>query len=113
MPFHEATALVTTEREGILDAWVEELSGKEPIVKVPVRGAYAPNVFVSVLAVRGRVAEPPPTAMVDLAKPSFKLGIAEIRVGWQAHELEVRVEPDRPVYQVRDKARVKVSVRTA
>jgi hypothetical protein len=112
MPFREATALVTTEREGILDAWVERLSGKNPIVEVAVRGEHAPNVFVSVLAVRGRVAEPPPTAMVDLAKPSFKFGIAEIRVGWQAHELEVRVSPDRPVYQVRDKARVKVSVRT-
>jgi uncharacterized protein YfaS (alpha-2-macroglobulin family) len=113
MPFREATALVTTEREGILDAWVEKLSGKDPIVEVPVRGEDSPNVFVSVLAVRGRVAEPAPTAMVDLAKPSFKLGISEIRVGWQAHELEVRVSPDRPVYQVRDKARVKVSVRTA
>ena len=29
------------------------VSGKSPVVKVPLKGNYAPNVFVSVLAVRG------------------------------------------------------------
>ena len=91
MPFREATALVTVEREGVLDAFVTELSGKAPVVEVPVRGNYAPNVFVSVLAVRGRVGDVQPTALVDLGKPAFKLGVAEINVGWRAHELKVKV----------------------
>ena len=77
-----------------------------------MRGEYAPNVFVSVLALRGRVGAAPPTALVDLGKPAFKLGIAEIRVGWRAHQLAVDVKSDRPVYQVRDKAAVHISVRT-
>jgi hypothetical protein len=113
MPFRKATALVTTEREGILDARVVELSGNEPVVQVRVKKQYAPNMFVSVLAVRGRAGDVQPTAMVDLGRPAFKLGIAEIRVGWQAHELKVRVTPDRDVYQVREKVKVKISVRTA
>jgi uncharacterized protein YfaS (alpha-2-macroglobulin family) len=112
MPFAAATALVTVEREGIIAASVLQLSGKDPSITLPVRN-YAPNVFVSVLAVRGRVGEIQPTAMVDLGKPAFKLGIAEIRVGWRDHELKVGVVPDRPVYHVREKARVKISVRTA
>src|SRR5208283_1487107 len=65
------------------------------------------------LAVRGRIGSIQPTAMVDLGKPAFKLGIAEIRVGWRDHELKVGVVPDRTVYRVREKAHVKVSVRTA
>jgi uncharacterized protein YfaS (alpha-2-macroglobulin family) len=113
MPFREATGLVTIEREGILDAFVTTLSGSEPVIQVPMKPEYAPNVFLSVLAVRGRAGVPAPTALVDLGKPAFKLGIAELRVGWRAHELRVSVTPDRQVYQVRQKAQMKIAVRTA
>ena len=51
-----------------------------------------------------------PTAMVDLAKPSFKLGVAALKVGLQAHELQVNVTTDKPQYSVRQKASVKVKV---
>ncbi|MBI3553456.1 MAG: alpha-2-macroglobulin [Elusimicrobia bacterium] len=111
MPFREATALVAVEREGVLDASVKKLSGKEPVVRVPVKGSYSPNVFVSVLAVRGRVGGVQPTALVDLGRPAYRLGIGEIQVGWRAHELKVAVAPERKVYKVRQKARVKLSVR--
>jgi uncharacterized protein YfaS (alpha-2-macroglobulin family) len=113
MPFREATALITSEREGILDALVVHLSGKDPVIEIPVKDAYAPNMFVSVLVVRGRVGDVQPTAMVDLGKPAFKLGIAEIRVGWRAHELRVAVTTARPVYHVREHATVQIAVRTA
>jgi uncharacterized protein YfaS (alpha-2-macroglobulin family) len=113
MPFREATALVTAEREGVLEAFVVPLSGKEPVIELPVHEAYAPNMFISVLAVRGRVGGVQPTAVVDLGKPAFKLGVAEIRVGWRAHELRVKVAADRATYRVRDKAMVRVAVRTA
>ncbi|MCV4614783.1 hypothetical protein OFM04_33315, partial [Escherichia coli] len=55
MPFRSATALVTVEREGVLSSFVTTLSGKGPVVEVPMPAAYAPDVYVSVLAVRGRV----------------------------------------------------------
>ncbi len=113
MPFREATALLAVERDGILEAQVVRLSGKEPIVEVPVKGEYAPNVFVSVLAVRGRAGGVQPTALVDLGRPAFKLGVAEIRVGWRAHELRVAVTPDRQVFRVREKASVRIAVRRA
>ncbi len=113
MPFDAATALVTVEREGVMEARVERLTRREPVVRIPVEGHHAPNVFVSVLAVRGRVAGPAPTAMADLGKPAFKLGTAEIRVGWRAHELRVSVAADRPVYPTRDTARIRVRAVTA
>jgi uncharacterized protein YfaS (alpha-2-macroglobulin family) len=131
MPFRSATALVTVEREGVLASFVTTLSGKDPVVEVPLLGNYAPDVYVSVLAVRGRVAgwrlwladfarrwhlpffqdlAAPPTALVDLAKPSFRMGMAKISVGWDAHRLNVDVKTDRPKYHVRDTAQVAVRV---
>ncbi|GBG13602.1 uncharacterized protein NMK_1153 [Novimethylophilus kurashikiensis] len=141
MPFREATALVTVEREGILDSFVMPISAKSPFVDVPIAASYGPNAYVSVMVVRGRidpetpgafawlkrmvyrigmffglVKEMPrevdtrPTALVDLTKPAFKLGMAQIRVGWQNYALKVKVEPDRDAYKVRDKATVKVTV---
>jgi hypothetical protein len=113
MPFKEATALITVEREGVIESWIKKLSGERPVIEVPVKGSYAPNVFVSALVVRGRVGDVQPTAMADLGKPAYKLGIAEILVGWKEHELKVTVSPDRPIYKVRETARVKIKASTS
>ncbi|TGK22652.1 alpha-2-macroglobulin family protein [Leptospira kmetyi] len=110
MPFREATALVTVEREGIINSYIKTLSGKEPVIEIPVETSFAPNVFVSVLAVRGRVDSPKETALVDLARPSFRLGVAQIRVGWKPFEVPVRVETDKTVYGTRQKAKVKIQI---
>jgi alpha-2-macroglobulin len=130
MPFRKATALVTIEREGVLSSFVTELSGKDPVVEVPLPGAYAPDVYISVMAVRGRVANwrvwmaefaqrwkipvlgkiANPTALVDLAKPSWRIGITKVKVGWEAHRLNVAVRPDRDRYRVRDHVRTAVQV---
>src|SRR5471032_2954235 len=113
MPFREATALITVEREGIIDTYVRQLSGSAPVFTIPVKNAYAPNVYVSALVVRGRVASVQPTALVDLGKPAYKLGITPLRVGWAANELKVQVTADKAVYKIRDKASVSVKVTRA
>jgi hypothetical protein len=110
MPFREATALITVEREGILDVYTRRISGKAPVVEIPVKKNYAPNVFVSVLVVRGRSGASRPTATFDPGKPAYKLGIAEIQVGWQAHQLSVQVTPERDVYKIRDNMNVLIKV---
>jgi len=112
MPYRNATALVTVEREGVLDARVVTLSGKAPVLDIPVKAGWAPNVFVSALVVRGRNDEVKPTALVDLSRPSFKLGIAGIEVGQRVHRLEVEVKTDRASYQIREKAKARIKVRT-
>ncbi|TFW33195.1 MG2 domain-containing protein [Massilia horti] len=109
-PFREATALVTVEREGVLDTYIRQVSGREPVITIPVKGSYAPNVYVSAMLVRGRVAGVQPTALVDLGKPAYKLGIVPIRVGWAEHELKVQVSTDKPVYKVRERVAVRVKV---
>ena len=131
MPFREATALVSVLRDGVIDSFVTTLSGKDPVVDVQLKRGYAPDVYVAVLAVRGRVAGwrlwladlarrwdlpwlsrdgAQPTALVDLAKPSYRFGLAKIRVGWDDHRLGVRVATDAPTYAVRKVATTSVQV---
>jgi alpha-2-macroglobulin len=132
MPFREATALVTVEREGVLSSFVTQLSGKDPVVSVKLPAAYAPNVYVSVMAVRGRIGGfklwtaqiardwnlpflnqdgYQPTALVDLAKPSYRVGMAKLQVGWQGHQLGVQVKADKERYGVGETANVNVTVK--
>ncbi len=114
MPFREATVLVTVEREGVvLSNFVTQLSGKSAVLEVPMKEEWAPNAYVSALLVRGRVGDPKPTALVDLAKPAFKLGIANVDVNWQRYSLDVKVTTDKPDYQTREKAQVKIKVERA
>ena len=134
MPFREAEALVTVEREGVMSSFVTKLSGTDPVVEVKMPSSYAPDVFVSVMAVRGRAqatvgswfqglgrslgltSAPPeaqePTALVDLAKPSYRLGIAKVKVGWEGHQLGVSVKANKERYAARDTAMVDVAVKS-
>ncbi|WP_342616844.1 MG2 domain-containing protein [Rhodoferax sp. GW822-FHT02A01] len=139
MPFRFATALLTVEREGVLDTQVVQLNGQDPTVQLKVQEGWGPNVYVSVLALRGRLREVPwysfftwgykaprewwtsfwyegreyvaPTALVDLSKPAFRLGVSEIRVGTKGHQLDVSVKTDKESYPVRGKAQVQIQVK--
>lgn len=113
MPFQNATALVAVEREGVIEAFSHTLSAANPVVSVPIKASYGPNVYVSVMVVRGRVGGIAPTAMVDLGKPAYRLGITELQVGRKGFELDVQVAADKPVYQTRETAKVQVKVKTA
>lgn len=138
MPFRHATALLAVERNGILHTQVLQIDGRDPTVRLPVQADWGPNVYVSLLAVRGRIQEVPwysfftwgwraprewwrawreegrlfqaPTALVDLSKPAFKMGVAEIEVGIGAHELKVQVQPDKASYPIRATSQVRVQV---
>src|SRR5204863_8238515 len=46
-------ALVTVERDRVLRTFVKRLSGNAPSVEVPLNESDAPNVFVSVMLLRG------------------------------------------------------------
>jgi uncharacterized protein YfaS (alpha-2-macroglobulin family) len=136
MPFRFATALVAVEREGIIETEVVKLNGQDPTIQLKIKDGWGPNVYVSVLALRGRLREVPwysfftwgfkaprewwtsfwyegreyvaPTALVDLSKPAFRLGVAEIRVGTKAHQLDVSVKADKESYAVRSQAKVTI-----
>ena len=53
-PWEQATALITTEREGIRSQRRFALTSTQQTVEVPIAEADIPNVYVSVLLVKGR-----------------------------------------------------------
>ncbi|MET0964737.1 MAG: alpha-2-macroglobulin family protein [Noviherbaspirillum sp.] len=134
MPFREATALVAVERDGVLETSVVKLSGSAPVIRLPVKAGHAPNIYLSVLAVRGQLREVPwysfftwgwreprnwladfrayqaPGAMVDLARPPFRFGVAEIGVGAASHQLAVKVSTAQSAFPVRSRALATVQV---
>jgi alpha-2-macroglobulin len=114
LPWPNATALVTVEREGIMRAFVTPLAGERPSVVIPIEPRYAPNVRVSVLAVRGRqAAAAPPTGVTDPGKPDYVRGTVELRVDPSPYRLEVQVRPAGEVYPVRARVPVHIQVRRA
>ncbi|KWT82914.1 alpha-2-macroglobulin family protein [Candidatus Magnetominusculus xianensis] len=110
MPFKEATVWVTVGREGVMDTYVRTITRNNPAFEIPIKKNYAPNVYVSALAIRGRIDDAKPTALFDPGKPAFKLGITGIDVGWRPHELKVAVTTDKQVYKTRQEAKAKIKV---
>ena len=66
-PWEQATALVTTEREGIRSHRQFALTSTQQSITVPVTESDIPNVYVSVLLVKGRTVQT--TEATDQAKP--------------------------------------------
>lgn len=137
MPYREAMALISVEREGVLYSEVRRIAGRDPWIELKIDRDWTPNAYVSVMVLRGRLREVPwysffswgwkepvnwwrewrasgdyqaPTAMVDLSKPSFKLGMAPIEIGQARHRLQVEVVPQQAQYGVRQSAQVKLRV---
>ncbi len=86
-PFQgEAYALVTVERGHIRSQEVILLKSNSTLYKLPIRADMAPNVYLSVLIVKGAGEDGP---------PDFRFGMAEINVQTDQQNLTVEVTPDK------------------
>lgn len=85
------TALVTVERNRVHRHFVTQISPDQPVVRVPVQDEEAPNIFVSVVVIRGSDASPKQHKM-----PEYKLGYCELTVESKAKELAVDIQPAKP-----------------
>lgn len=129
IPFREATALVSIEREGVMEYQVVNFDKNSSTFKLKIKPEWIPNVFVNVLSVRGRIRAETDDAgvawvkdntqaqgastLIDLAKPSFRLGVAKIKVSNPESQMHVDISLDKPVYQVRDKVKLHITAKRA
>jgi uncharacterized protein YfaS (alpha-2-macroglobulin family) len=112
-PWETATALLTTEREGVRSHRTFALTSTQQTITVPVTEADIPNLYVSVLLVKGRSGAFSADDTSDPGKPSFRLGYAELEVEDAAKRLAVEVSADREEYRPGQKAVVAVAVKDA
>ncbi len=103
-PYAKATALVTVERDGVMEARVEQLSPDG--VVVPILGRYLPNVYASVALVPQLAAGTTPAAGSPL-----KVGYATLAVSPEWRRLKVSITPQRPEQKPGEVAALLVKVR--
>ena len=121
-PWEQATALVTTEREGVRTYKQFALTSTQQSVSLPMTEADIPNVFVSVLLVKGRTkvtAAPGAQGTAgaeeadgsDPGKPAFRLGYVELKVEDAAKRLTVAVKANKEEYRPANAATLDVDVK--
>lgn len=112
-PYEEAQALVTIEREGVLDRWLTVTKGGADFISVPIKEKYLPNAYISVILVRGRAAEQKFTASGDgdLSKPQAKFGYAALNVSSEGRRLGVSLKSDKSDYRPGQEVRLDIQVR--
>ena len=94
--FDPSAALVTLERDGILEAWVTDPRKSGLGVEIPVNGTLAPNVFASVAVVRGRVGDG------DRLRPRFRMGMTELVVSAESERLDIAIDTGRKEFRPGD-----------
>jgi uncharacterized protein YfaS (alpha-2-macroglobulin family) len=104
-PYPGAKALVTIERYGVLDHFVQTLDGSTPMIEFEVKPDYIPGFYLSVVAFSPRV-DKPIEGQVDLGKPTFRIGYLTVPIQDQAKEMLVTAKTDREVYKPREKVKL-------
>ncbi len=78
-------ALLTIERGGILSRSVIDIRGNSEVLEIPIRPEFAPDVFASLLLVKG-IDETSPA-------PSFRMGLAALKVSTADKRLQIVLIP--------------------
>ena len=81
-------ALVTIERGHVIETEVREITGSSELLRIPIKEAHVPNIFVSVVLMQG--AEEAGDGL-----PRFKMGLVKLNVDDEIKQLNVTLTPDR------------------
>lgn len=111
-PYEKSLALITAERESILESRLIEIESSMHKFRLPVTAEHIPNVFVSVILIQGRTdpAQGKNQNRSDLGKPSFKLGYCQLNVDPAEKRLHIKAETGRKTYQPGDKVKLNFKV---
>ena len=87
-------AIVSVERGGVQKAFPRIITDHETVIEVPIEEGAAPNLFASVLIVRGLQDSPHQHPNAD-----FRLGYCQLKVDDPASELRVKLDQgDKPYH---------------
>jgi alpha-2-macroglobulin len=112
-PYTDVWALVTQERQKVIDKQVIKLKTNSDTIEIPITDKSLPNVFVSVLLVKGDLSaaglgEPALGANDERDVAAFKIGYATLQVNTSSKKLGINVETDQPKYHPADEMTIKV-----
>ncbi len=107
-PFTDAEAWLTVEREQVIEQRRIRITSGSQTIKIPITEAHAPNVFVSIVMVRGRSAAP--GSLDDPGRPTMRVGYVELKVTPEVKRLRVALALSKPEYRPGDSAQVSLAV---
>ena len=107
-PYPHTKALITVERYGVLDHFVQNLDSSTPVIEVKVKPDYLPGFYLSVVIVSPRVEKPLGEGQIDLGKPTYRMGYAMIDVQDPYKEMLITSKTDKAVYRPREKVTVQI-----
>jgi alpha-2-macroglobulin len=110
-PWETATALLTTEREGVRTWKPFTLTSTQQTIAVPITEKDIPNLYVSVLLIKGRTKQDLEKDGSDPGKPAFRLGLIELKVEDASKRLTVDVKANRDEFRPASKAQIEVNVK--
>lgn len=102
-PYASVKALVTVERDSLMSSRVVTLDAQHRTIDIPLTDTSVPNVYVSVLAIKGGGEK-------DI--PDFKLGYAQLQVGTAKKVLDLSVTADKTEYRPGETATLTVRAKT-
>ena len=97
-------ALLTVEHGGILSQEVIDVKRNSEVIRVPILDEYAPDVYASLILVKGMDATSP--------APSFRMGLAPLKVSVADKQLQVILTP-RKTFEVSETSKVSDTVRVS
>ncbi len=107
-PYESAKALVTVEKDYVVEKRVVDIKGSASVLEFPVTEKDAPGMFVSVVLVQGRMTKP--SSDRDTGKPSFKVGYVELPVFSEKRKLDLSIAPGKINYEPGEKASLKLKL---
>lgn len=109
-PYPGANALVSIERYGVLESWVQTLESSTPVIEFEIKPDYVPGYYLSVTVMSPRVDKPIGPGKVDLGKPSYRIGYIESTVKDTYKEMDITLSSKKDVYKPREKVSISIDV---
>jgi uncharacterized protein YfaS (alpha-2-macroglobulin family) len=111
-PYEKALALVSVEREFVMERFTKELIGSSDVVEIPITEDHLPNIYVSVILVQGRIGSDKfDEEGEDIGKPSFKIGYTNLEVDPESKHLDISVTADKEEYRPKDSVTLHIKVK--
>ncbi len=102
-------ALVTVEREQVIQREVIEIESSAQKITVPITEDLLPTAYVSVIVLKPRIGETFDENGLDTGVPAFRIGYAKLPVETSRKRLTVNLKPDKEQYLPGEKVTVKLS----
>jgi uncharacterized protein YfaS (alpha-2-macroglobulin family) len=103
----DAKGLLTVERDGVIDRRIVDVGKGTTTVDVPIKAGYGPNVYASVVLVKGRTGKGP------RGLPLMRMGLTTLTVDTDDKRLTIAVSTDKPTYRPGETVTARLDVRGA